>query len=85
METTAAAVLSRTAECAALLAIGYQLRASRLFSATDAEVGPAAAHCNPGGLAAAATAPDLYSPSLRYIPQAFHSRAMVALKSSEHP
>lgn len=47
METTAAAVLSRTAECAALLAIGYQLRASRLFSATDAEVGCAAQHCCP--------------------------------------
>jgi hypothetical protein len=40
METTATAVLSRTAECAALLAIGYQLRAARLFSATDAEVRP---------------------------------------------
>lgn len=40
METTATAVLARTAECAALLAIGYQLRAARLFSATDAEVRP---------------------------------------------
>jgi hypothetical protein len=38
METTAAAVLSRAAECGALLAIGYQLRSARLFSATDAEV-----------------------------------------------
>jgi len=39
METTAPAVLTRTAECAALLLIGYQLRSAQLFSATDAEVG----------------------------------------------
>jgi hypothetical protein len=39
METTAFAILSRTGECAALLAVGYQLRSARLFSSTDAEVG----------------------------------------------
>jgi hypothetical protein len=44
METTATAVFARTAECAALLAIGYQLRAARLFSATDAEVRPNSSH-----------------------------------------
>jgi hypothetical protein len=38
MDTSALAVLSRTAECAALVLIGYQLRAAQLFSATDAEV-----------------------------------------------
>ena len=38
METTALAVLSRAAECSALLLIGYQLRSAQLFSATDAEV-----------------------------------------------
>lgn len=38
MESSAVAVLARTAECAALLFIGYKLRSAQLFSATDAEV-----------------------------------------------
>ncbi|WIA21670.1 hypothetical protein OEZ85_000841 [Tetradesmus obliquus] len=37
MESSAVAVLARTAECAALLFIGYKLRSAQLFSATDAE------------------------------------------------
>jgi hypothetical protein len=38
MDSSAVAVLARTAECAALLFIGYNLRTAQLFSATDAEV-----------------------------------------------
>lgn len=38
MENSVLAVVARTAECGALLFIGYQLRSAQLFSVTDAEV-----------------------------------------------